>query len=411
VSTPAPPIASWRRLDPEAEAVSDTVAPTVGAETELHSDRAGRYTDRAGRCTDRAGRCTDGAGRYDDQAGRYTDEAERYEAEQRCGDETDGDDEAVCHGDEADGGVAGRYDDEAGRCGVVAELYGDTAGLHDRLTGRAGAFARLGAVIARLRAGDRPPALACEVPVCPENLDALPRIVDLAHSLGALRCTFAAPTVDATAMAPVDVVIPAVLAALARCRELGVEGRVRGLPACLLGEEADSLEATRDASDPPAFACLFASRCELFERCAGLPTAYVHRFGWEARRLRPALRASPWPRRDGSPEAFAAWRALLGPAARRVTAVALDRCAARIGVDLGRGRSLVLELTPRTKDGPALARSRSFDIRYTQAKGIGGPGLARIVTTIAAAIVARDDGSLDLDPRRGLPPLPLPTVE
>ncbi len=290
--------------------------------------------------------------------------------------------------------------------GVVFEVYGDGARLHDQIVGRPGAFARLEARLLRLRAEDSLPALACEVPLRTDNLGALSRIVDVAQELGALRCTFAAPTVDGPGMAPVDRMIPAVLGALDRCREVGVVGRVRGLPACLLGEHAGCLEGAGDASDPPAFACLFASRCELGDRCRGLPTAYVHRFGWEARRLRPALRASPWPLHDSSSEAFAAWRALLGRAASRVTAVALDRCAARFSVDLGRGRSLVLELTPRTEEAPALARSRSFDIRYTRAKGVGGPELARIVRAIAAAIVARDDGSLYLDPRRGLPPLP-----
>lgn len=289
--------------------------------------------------------------------------------------------------------------------GLVVEVYGD-ARLHDQLVGRPGAFARLEATLKRLRAAERLPALACEVPLSADNLDALSRIVDVAQGLGAQRCTFAAATVDAPGMAPVESVLPAVLAALERCREVGIVGLVRGLPACLLAEHADSLEGARDASDPPAFACLFASRCELGDHCAGLPTAYIHRFGWEARRLRPTLRASPWPLRARSSEAFAAWRALLGRAASRVTGVVLDRCAARFSVDLGRGRSLVLELTPRTEEAPALARSRSFDIRYTQAKGVGGPELARIVRAIAAAIVARDDGSLDLDPRRGLPPLP-----
>ncbi|MCA9661318.1 MAG: hypothetical protein KC486_23465 [Myxococcales bacterium] len=290
--------------------------------------------------------------------------------------------------------------------GVIVELHGDEPALHDRAVGRPGAFARLEAVIAKLRAAGRLPALACEASIRADNLDALPRIVGVAKRLGAERCTFIAPVTEAAQMAPLDATIPAVREALTRCRELDIDGHVRHQPACLLGGDAEALEATRDASDPPAFACLFASRCELSERCAGLPTAYIHRFGWEPHRLQPVLRDSPWPRDDGSPEAFAAWLALLGPAASRVTAVELDRLAARYRVDLGRGRSLVLELTPRTQDRPALARSRSFDIRYTKATGLGGPGLARVVETIAAAIVARDDGSLDLDPRRVLPPLP-----
>ncbi|MEZ4385722.1 MAG: hypothetical protein R3A79_30665 [Nannocystaceae bacterium] len=306
-----------------------------------------------------------------------------------------------------------RLDPEAGSgegcdpaAGVVVALHGETAARHDRAVGRPGAFARLAAAIADLRTAGRLPALACEVSIRADNLDALPRIVGVAKRLGAERCTFIAPVTDAAVMASLDATIPAVREALARSRELDIDGRIRHLPACLLGDDAEALEATCDASDPPAFACLFASRCALSERCAGLPTAYVHRFGWERNRLQPVLREAPWPREDGSPAAFAAWLALLGPAASRVTAVELDRLAARYRVDLGRGRSLVLELSPRTADRPALARSRTFDIRYTKATGLGGPALARVVEAIAAAIVARDDGSLDLDPRRVLPPLP-----
>lgn len=289
--------------------------------------------------------------------------------------------------------------------GLRVALHGDVASLHDAIAGRPGDFDRLVAGLAELRMRASPPAIACEIMVVADNLEALPRIIARAGSLGARGCVVAIPEAPTPTMAPLEDVVPAALRAIAQCRQSGLQGVLRGLPACLLGADAAALAGADAVADPPRFACLFAGTCELAERCAGLPIAYIHRFGWEARRLRPRPRASAWPRPLPAP-AYPEWRALLGPGARWVRSVVLDRLAARFTLELGGGRSLVIELTPRDASAPAFARSRSFDVRYTRADGLAPHEVARVVAPIAASIVARDDGALDLDPRRGLPPLP-----
>jgi len=312
--------------------------------------------------------------------------------------------------------------------GLRVAVHGPTATLHDRLDDQPGAFERLLASLASLRAdGDAPP-FAFEVTVVEDNRSVLLQIVDLARSLGARGCIFAtgwATPSPSSSMASLDSVIVAVQQALAHCQGVGLRGVVHDLPACLLShvssrhdvdDNVDDSPPSRRPSwtlrasppgsvDPPSGACLFAGTCALADRCAGLPLPYIHRFGYEAQRLRPVHRSSPWPRPVTAP-AHAQWRALLGPAAARVVAVVLERHTARFTLELGGGRSLVLELTPRDDRITAFARSRTFDLRYTRAQGLQGRSIARIVEPIAAAIAARDDGTLHLDPRRDLPPLP-----
>ena len=152
-------------------------------------------------------------------------------------------------------------------------LRGDTAALHDALTGTEGDFAH---TLQRL--ADAAGTAICEIAIVADNLAALPQIVALALARGLARCEL---VVDD--LVPLAELVPALTGALASCRAAGVAAFVRGVPPCLLPEGAPL-----DLEHPPPAdaACLFEAVCELSERCPKLSHTHVHRFGWEERRLR-----------------------------------------------------------------------------------------------------------------------------
>ena len=289
--------------------------------------------------------------------------------------------------------------------GSVA-LHGDAAALHDRLAGRVGDFERQLAALASLRAAGRR-AIACETWIVADNVAALAAIVELARVHGVGRCVLVNGDGRDGAPAGLEQLIPALVDAVACCRAAGIAVVVRGVPACLFTEIAG--EIAPDGPRRPGFACLFEAHCELSERCPGLAHAYVRSFGWEERRLRPVPRTRPWraPEVGLAPGVHAAWLALLGPFAARVERVVLGRRAVCFALRLGPALAVTVELTPRDDTAPRFARTRSFDLRYTHVDGAAAPReLAGLLGPIVAAIAARDDGTLSLDPRHGLPPLP-----
>lgn len=240
-----------------------------------------------------------------------------------------------------------------------------------------------------------------EVRVSAERLDELESIVAQAAERGVQRCTFVATA------APLEQLIPAVRAALARCRALNIEGRVQKLPRCLLERDADALIDHRDPSKARDASCLFEAHCDHAERCPGLAHEHIARFGWEQQKLRPKPRSRPWQDPTPKPYAHAEWLSLLGSDNQHVERVELDRLVFRYFMRMPGGARTVIELRSRDEQAPAFARSRSFNITYTRVEGRVEPrAIARFIEPIAAAIIARDDGTLSLDPRRDLPPLP-----
>ena len=245
-----------------------------------------------------------------------------------------------------------------------------------------------------------------EVLVTAGQLDELESIVAHAAERGVRRCTFVAST-SADSMAPLEQLIPAVRAALAACRERGIEGRAQRLPRCLLERDAEALIDHRDPAKARDSSCLFEAHCDQSERCPGLAHEHVARFGWEEKRLRPTPRTRPWQEPAPKPFAHADWLALLGSGTEHVERVELDRVVFRYFMRMPGGARTVVELRSRDEQAPAFARSRSFNITYTRVEGRIEPrAIARFIEPIAAAIIARDDGTLSLDPRRDLPPLP-----
>lgn len=245
-----------------------------------------------------------------------------------------------------------------------------------------------------------------EVLVSSETVEALTQLVTDAQSHGVRRCTLVPATAPAEAIVPLEQLVPAVRAAVIRCRAAGIEARLERLPLCLLDGDAE-LVVPPDHHEPRDASCLFEALCDESERCPQLAHAYVARHGWEERRLRPTPRRTPWqPPPAKLTQAHAAWLDLLGPLAEQVERVELDRLALRYFTRMPGGHSLVIELRSRDNQRPAFARSRSFDISYVRAEGQPDQrDIAAFVQPIASAIIARDDGSLCLDPR-DLPLLP-----
>jgi MoaA/NifB/PqqE/SkfB family radical SAM enzyme len=99
-------------------------------------------------------------------------------------------------------------------------------------------------------------------------------------------------------------VLPYLKDAIGRARQLGRSIEVKNFPECLLGEDRDALEnAQPKLLIDPAFwsefsrngfnQCVHRSACGS-EKCLGLNTAYVNRFGWQAESLSP-LAGKPLP--------------------------------------------------------------------------------------------------------------------
>ncbi|MDQ3036249.1 MAG: hypothetical protein M3Y87_27860, partial [Myxococcota bacterium] len=89
----------------------------------------------------------------------------------------------------------------------------------------------------------------------------------------------------------------------------------------------------------------------------------------------------------------------------RLERVDLTRTHARYAFTLG-AASVEIVLAGRDDAQPALARTRSFNLFYTSARGTEDPEaratLERLLSEVHERVRARDDGSLSLDVRKGL---------
>ncbi len=97
-------------------------------------------------------------------------------------------------------------------------------------------------------------------------------------------------------------IAPHLRAALARARALGRGVEVKNFPQCMLGDDAAALTNTQPQlfTDPafwPEFMrngfyqCLFRDRCASVE-CLGLSTAYIAKYGYDEKLLRPLTSVS-----------------------------------------------------------------------------------------------------------------------
>lgn len=323
---------------------------------------------------------------------------------------------------------------DAGIDEFFVSLHGDTADLHDRITQRPGSFDELIRGFENL--ATHPVRRITNTVVHRTNIGAYEGIVAIAHAHGVSEMEFwnYLPMEDhadeRNLIAPLGEAMPTLRAALDRCAALGIRSVTKYVPRCLLGSHG----ATLDNSQPdtiivesfwnefPRFACLYEAICEHGGECLGLSHDYVRKFGWEEDRLVPEPRTRPWvPRLQavegrpdetasesaGTPLGHPAWEALIDglPAELgHLVCVQLNRNQARYTLALARGGATVeLVLAARDDSGPALARTASFNVFYTQLTGsYERADMERLLRDACARIAARDDGSLSLDSRKGL---------
>ena len=322
---------------------------------------------------------------------------------------------------------------EAGVDEFFVSLHGDSADLHDAITQRPGSFDELIAGFENL--SNHPVRRITNTVIHRTNTAAFEGIVEIAHRHGVSEMELwnYLPMEDhgdeRNLIAPIDVVMPSLCRALDRCREFGIRAVTKYVPQCLLGDHAHTLDNSQPDTiivesfwdEFPRFACLYEAECDRSDECLGLAHDYINKFGWEESSLQPTPRTRPWTprerpvegRRDESASEAAnhaghpAWQALLDDLPEktgRVLRVQLNRNQARFSLALPGGEASVeLVLQARDDDSPALARSRSFNIFYTKIEGSYEKiAMQTLVQEACRLIVAKDDGTLSLDSRKGL---------
>lgn len=322
---------------------------------------------------------------------------------------------------------------EAGVDELFVSIHGHDAATHDDITQRPGSFAELLAGLRNARAlGQR---LITNTVMTRRNVRSLPALVPLAieHGVARMELWNYLPMEDAEdardLIAPMDELVPPLVEALGEAAARGMPCTVKYVPRCLLGAHGALLDngqpdvvIVEDFWDQfPRFACLYEAVCEHSDECLGLHHPYVNKHGWEADRLAPEPRTRPWaervappaarPERDATPAAAGhpAWLALVEGAADAAGAILervdLTRTHARYAFTLGDGAVEVV-LAGRDDAQPALARTRSFNLFYTSARGTDTPAtramLERLLSEVRDRVRARDDGTLALDARKGL---------
>lgn len=320
---------------------------------------------------------------------------------------------------------------DAGVDEYFVSLHGPDAATQDHISQRPGSFDEAVRGLANIRRlGGR---LITNTVLTTLNVQVLADIVDTVLPFGPERMEFwnYLPMEDYAderdLLAPMSTLAPALRSALDRAKSHGVPTTVKYVPMCLLGEHA----AAVDNAQPdvviveefydkyPKFACLYEAKCEHADTCLGLHHPYITKFGWEEGALRPVPRTTAWAEpeygawltseaddgsggRGGRPRNQ--WVALVeGVAERhggRLAEVLLQRraCVFRFAYE---SSSVDFVLTARDS-GPALARSRSFDMHYRNLIGGRSPALSEMVKEAVRAVRDRDTGALQLDRRKGL---------
>lgn len=326
---------------------------------------------------------------------------------------------------------------DAGIDEFFVSIHGDTAALHDRITQRAGSFDEL--ILGFENLARHAVRRITNTVVHRTNIDAFEGIVEVAHHHGVSEMEFwnYLPMEDhadeRNLIAPLGEAMPTLRRALDRCAALGLHAVTKYVPRCMLGTHGDTLDNSQPDtiivesfwSEFPRFNCLYEAECEHSDECLGLAHDYVRKFGWEEGMLAPVARTRPWTPRsravegrpdeapgesDAAAHGHPAWEALLhGLPAEigRVERVQLNRNQARYTLALGGGATVELVLSARDDSVRALARSRSFNIFYTQLTGsYERADMEQLIRAACARISAHDDGSLSLDRRKGLVQLP-----
>ncbi len=320
---------------------------------------------------------------------------------------------------------------EAGVDEYFVSLHGHDAATQDHISQRPGSFDEALCGIANL--AELGVCLMTNTVICTPNVAHLADIVETVRPFRPVRMEFwnYLPMEDYAdereLLAPMSKVAPEIRRALARVRELGIEGRVKYVPRCLLGDHADAhddsqpdvLIAEKFYDPYPQFACLYEAKCEHSDTCLGLHHPYVTKFGWEEGALQPTLRTrpyvepedGPWIASDKPGEGMAealdhpAWRALVegvdGRHDARLVEVRVTRrtCSYRFQ---HAASSVEVVLGARDEGAPALVRTASFNVHYRAVTGPARDVLSAIVKDAISTIAQRDPGGMKLDRRKGL---------
>ena len=310
-------------------------------------------------------------------------------------------------------------------------LHGHDAPTQDNISQRPGSFDEALRGLANL--AELGVCLLTNTVICTLNVEHLADVVDTVQRFHPVRMEFwnYLPMEDyadeRNLIAPMSKVAPEMRRALSKLSTLGIEGRVKYVPRCLLGEYAechddsqpDVVIAEKFYDPYPKFACLYEAKCEHSDTCLGLHHPYVTKFGWEETALRPTLRTrpfvepedGPWIGSDQPGEGMAvalehpAWRALVDGVAERnearLAAVRLTRRACSFIFEHA-DSSVEVVLTASDEAAPALARTPSFNVHYRAVTGSARERLSAIVRDAIGVIRERDPGGMRLDRRKGL---------
>jgi cyclic pyranopterin phosphate synthase len=322
---------------------------------------------------------------------------------------------------------------EAGVDEFFVSLHGFDAATQDDISQRAGSFDEALAGIANIRRLGA--CLMTNTVLTTMNVATLADIVETVRPFAPARMEFwnYLPMEDYAderqLLAPMSELAPALRRALARAKSFDIPTAVKYVPQCLLGEFRDCVDNTQPDvvivekfyDIYPKFACIHEARCEHSETCLGLHHPYITKFGWEEQRLVPLARTTPWrepehgawapsDRPRGADEleqlTHPEWRALVAGVAERhgarLSEVLLQRRLCVFRFALGEA-SVDLVLSARDS-GPALARSRSFDMHYRNVVGTAITALGDLVNDAVRSVIERDAGALSLmlDERKGL---------
>jgi MoaA/NifB/PqqE/SkfB family radical SAM enzyme len=328
-------------------------------------------------------------------------------------------------------------------CGIdefFVSIHGHDAALQDHISQRKGSFDEAMRGMAHIR--ELGAVLMTNTVLTTLNVDHLRDIVELVQPLQPQRMEFwnYLPMEDYAderdLLVPMGRLGPALRSALQRAQDAGLPCVVKYVPHCVL----PGFSQVIDNSQPdvvivegfydvyPRFSCLWEAKCDHAEVCLGLTHPHISKHGWELDVLAPQPRTRPWQEPDDgmvvpsdtpvasaqrTPPHHPEWLALVDgvPQAQGVELAELlldrRRCTFRLRSALG--STVDVLLTRRSSDGPALARSRSFDLTYRTLRLADGADaaaeralLGRAVQAVVQAVIDRDDGSLLLDERKGL---------
>jgi MoaA/NifB/PqqE/SkfB family radical SAM enzyme len=191
---------------------------------------------------------------------------------------------------------------DAGVDEYFVSVAGPDAASHDAITTVPGSFERTLRGLENLEGRDGVASLTNSV-VTSRSFHLLPQIVDrLAHLRNLVQMEFwvywpMSETDDKDLIASYSEIAPYLREAIGRAKRLGRGVEVKNFPQCLLGDDGATLMNTQPqlVIDPafwPEFMrngfyqCVYRDQCASTE-CLGLSTAYISKFGYDERVLRP----------------------------------------------------------------------------------------------------------------------------